>query len=322
MRETRFTKSLSPYTIKHEEHILKTCFPTPLYHSYGPKTAFHLWDIVLQIYSASLLTRQSDKLVAVSGVARELAPLVQSRYLAGLWEAHLARQLLWIAKPTAKLGSGNTDSAKSATAIYRAPSWSWASTDQALKMVLQWDYRGTRNHRDFLIDILDAHVTAAKDNDAFGQVACAQLLLKGRLITVRLCDISVATEVNKEKKERYRLILGGRMLDAVTVFEDQEIPRLDEEKVCVPVSVSISLPEFSLDRRTLVYGLLLERLAENRTYRRLGVFMAPNGGDFLTERVADEAENVRRAGIFDWRDHIEWHGEGGKTFGEDVFTLV
>ena len=322
MRETRFTKSLSPYTIKPEEYTLKTCFPAPLYHSYGPKTAFHLWDIVLQIYCASSLTRQSDKLVAVSGVARELAPLVQSRYLAGLWEAHLARQLLWIAKPTADIGPGNIVSAESAPAIYRAPSWSWASTDQALKMALQWDYRGTRNHRDFLIDVLDAHVTAAKDNDAFGQVTWAELQLKGRLIPVSLCDISAVTEVNKEKKERYKLVLGGRMLDAVTVFEDQGISRLDEDKVCVPISVSISLPEFSLDRRTLVYGLLLEQLAENRTYRRLGVFMAPDGGDFLTERVVDEAENVRRAEKLDWRDHREWHGEGGKTFGEDVFTLV
>ncbi|MCJ1334731.1 hypothetical protein MMC10_011444 [Thelotrema lepadinum] len=189
-------------------------------------------------------------------------------------------------------------------------------------MALQWDYRGSRNHRDFLIDVLDAHVEAAEDNDAFRQVRAAELSLKGRLIAVGLCEISVVDEVSKEKKERYRLVLDGRVLDGVTIFEDQEIARIDDEKVCVPIWVSLSVPEFSLDRRTLVYGLLLEYLAEKRAYRRLGVFMAPNGEDFLTDRVADAAENLRRAERLDWRDCIEWHGEGGKKFGGDVFTIV
>ena len=287
--------------------------------------------MILRAYTASALTRPSDKLVAISGVARELAPRLRSRYLAGVWEVQLARQLLWIATPAPAMSSSAAELRDSTEvdAAYRAPSWSWASVDRPLKMVLLWDYRGARNQRDWLVDVLGAEVVPVDGHDAFGQVASAKLEMRGRMIGVTLTrtrsekDAPNVAGNNQDENQEYKLVLDGSVLHDVTIFEDGAIDELEKQKFCVPLSVSISLPEASLDRRTLVYGLLLERLeGDGCVFRRLGVFMAPKGELFLIERGADPSENRRRAERFDWRDCSRWYGEKGKEFGDDVFTLV
>ena len=231
----------------------------------------------------------------------------------------MARQLLWVAAPEPKVdASVERDRHKA----YRAPSWSWASTDQLLKTVLQWDYRGTRNQRDFLVDVLDADVVPAEGNDAFGQIASAELRLRGKLIRVCLVK-ELDYGVGKESTGRYKIMLDGHRLNDVTVFEDRGIDRYDSGGIffCLPISVSISLPEVSLDRRTLVYGLLLEKIGVEEKYRRLGVFMAPSGEAFLMGRGVEGSEKGLGTRTFDWRNCTQWHGEGGKGFGEDVFVL-
>ncbi|KAK4442835.1 HET-domain-containing protein [Podospora aff. communis PSN243] len=77
------------------------------------------WFDVVAAYSERALTRQTDKLVALSGVAE----LVQERagvpYLAGLWHLEgfaLPLQLLWVIKKAVRRQP-----------LYCAPSWSWAS---------------------------------------------------------------------------------------------------------------------------------------------------------------------------------------------------
>lgn len=79
--------------------------------------------------------RAEDKLVAIAAFVSELST-VYGRYIAGLWENDLFLDLLWM-RPDPDLG-GTDESAAYFTAHiprvprpaqYRAPSWSWASTD-------------------------------------------------------------------------------------------------------------------------------------------------------------------------------------------------
>jgi hypothetical protein len=42
------------------------------------------------------LTYFEDKLRAISGIAKEMGRLLNDRYLAGMWEGNLLRDLLWI----------------------------------------------------------------------------------------------------------------------------------------------------------------------------------------------------------------------------------
>ena len=322
MPSSRLSKSLSPYLISEQsasKELSGPCssFPTTLHLSSGTTTPFHVWDAILLLYSTGALTHASDKFVAISGIARELAPRMGGRYLAGLWEVQMARQLLWIAAPTSKVHDSQHQP-------YRAPSWSWAATDQPLKMAMQWDYRGTRNKRDFLIDILRADIVPAKGNDAFGQITGAEIVVRGRLMKVGL-TVRPTDGTGKESEHtsgKYRIVVDGSVLNEVTVFEDSELDNGIIEKFCLPISVSVSTPEGSLDRRTLVYGLLLQRCVKEDKYRRIGVFMAPNGEDFLISREMLEKDAKVARDIFDWRNCSQWHGESGRTFGKDVFILI
>ncbi|KAH7195362.1 heterokaryon incompatibility protein-domain-containing protein [Fusarium oxysporum] len=71
-------------------------------------------------YTSRELTKSSDRLPALSGIAKWLQPhLGNPGYLAGLWNnSDLYRQLAWFSCTT-----------ENPRPQYRAPSWSWASID-------------------------------------------------------------------------------------------------------------------------------------------------------------------------------------------------
>ncbi|KAI1803147.1 HET-domain-containing protein [Daldinia bambusicola] len=89
------------------------------------------WSAVISLYSNTKLTLPRDKLVAVSGLAKDTRKALQHlkpgkhKYLAGLWGDHLIETLCWyvrVGTPAVRPGS------------YRAPSWSWASLDGYLNI--------------------------------------------------------------------------------------------------------------------------------------------------------------------------------------------
>lgn len=57
--------------------------------------AYQVWNDVLQLYTRCSLTKPSDKLIAISGVAKDFAIAIGDEYLAGLWRRNLINGLLW-----------------------------------------------------------------------------------------------------------------------------------------------------------------------------------------------------------------------------------
>ncbi|KAM5360168.1 hypothetical protein ACJZ2D_013929 [Fusarium nematophilum] len=98
-------------------------FKTTLYGCLNEAPQDHdqfTWHRTVQEYSRLQLTFDSDKTVALAGLAqREQNSRPDDRYLAGIWERHLPLDLLWMVWPTPKLRKQR---------ISRYPSWSWAST--------------------------------------------------------------------------------------------------------------------------------------------------------------------------------------------------
>ena len=84
-----------------------------------------LWYNLLTDYTRRGLTKPSDKLIALSGVAQEVQRETSLRYYAGHWLKSLAEGLCWIysEEPCVK------------AVPYRAPSWSWASMDGGITHV-------------------------------------------------------------------------------------------------------------------------------------------------------------------------------------------
>ena len=93
-----------------------------------------MWRSIVALYSSCQLTRSSDKLIALSGLAQYIQRFIDDEYLAGLWRRYLLYDLLWHANPGGAIP--NTRPAE-----YRAPSWSWASVDGdvAYRLSGQWD---------------------------------------------------------------------------------------------------------------------------------------------------------------------------------------
>lgn len=77
------------------------------------------WSDFLSQYSASGLTYDTDRLVAMAGIVDEFAVRLQDDFLGGLWRKRLVSQLLWARADTQTYGRRSRE--------YVAPSWSWAS---------------------------------------------------------------------------------------------------------------------------------------------------------------------------------------------------
>jgi hypothetical protein len=81
------------------------------------------WFELVGPFSARDLTNHTDRLVAIIGVATFIQEQTGTRFLAGLWEASLAWNLLWVCDAPNK--------ARRRSAML--PSWSWASVDGRIR---------------------------------------------------------------------------------------------------------------------------------------------------------------------------------------------
>ncbi|KAK4164312.1 heterokaryon incompatibility protein-domain-containing protein [Cladorrhinum sp. PSN259] len=79
-----------------------------------------LWLKMVENYTWRLLTRDSDRLPALSGVAATISREGGADYICGLWKPSFIAQLAWQKSPWAR---------SSRHAEYHAPTWSWASVN-------------------------------------------------------------------------------------------------------------------------------------------------------------------------------------------------
>lgn len=124
-----------------------------------------LWYHILSDYTKRELTKRSDKLPALSGLARIMEGQIGDRYMAGLWRSTLLEGILWQA-------IGTHRGATSAPLDYRAPSWSWASIDGlAGNLGIGKEIRRTGGDTEWVDigTILDCHVEVKGEN-VYGEV--------------------------------------------------------------------------------------------------------------------------------------------------------
>ncbi|KAE8449325.1 hypothetical protein EG329_008226 [Mollisiaceae sp. DMI_Dod_QoI] len=93
-----------------------------------------VWERLVPVYSRARLSFESDKLVAISGIARVVQESLRDQslatdYLAGLWKDSLLQELLWY------VPVGNEPTRIPVKS--RAPTWSWASLDAEINFVIE-----------------------------------------------------------------------------------------------------------------------------------------------------------------------------------------
>ncbi|KAE9372497.1 HET-domain-containing protein [Stipitochalara longipes BDJ] len=176
---------------------------------------YGVWAQLVGVYSRCNLTRADDKLVAISGLAKEIHKALgnKDRYLAGLWRQHLLYQLLWyrgLDGYAANTGmSARPDS-------YRAPSWSWASLDG--KIDIDFPAPSPSMVLDFHVTLIDVHVEYVTD-DSFAQVKAGYIRLCGPLLTL---IIKRTTASISSKATAYDALLNGQQTEG-RVYPDMDV---------------------------------------------------------------------------------------------------
>ncbi|KAH7391372.1 heterokaryon incompatibility protein-domain-containing protein [Cadophora sp. MPI-SDFR-AT-0126] len=137
------------------------------------------WQSILQHYACRSLTRASDKLPALSGVAMLYHRTTKNDYLAGLWKQSLLIGLLW----RRQLNPFDPTIEAVKPLDFRAPSWSWASIDANYSHVTLWeDVLSEEAAPNSVSTIVDAHVDLKDPVAPFGEVTGGFLILRGPLI--------------------------------------------------------------------------------------------------------------------------------------------
>lgn len=133
------------------------------------------WYHIVEFYTARKLTRSTDKLPALSGLATETQKKTGDQYLAGLWSTCLHHGLAWRVA---------ADSPSTRPPFYRAPSWSWAAIDGPV--TYNASFFNFVRPEDILpaIDVLDVHVVPAGLNK-LGEVTAGWIKLAGQLKIAR-----------------------------------------------------------------------------------------------------------------------------------------
>lgn len=221
---------------------------------------YEYWDGILDVYTRSSLTRPEDKLIALSGLAKEMSVLLNDEYLAGLWKNRLASQLLWsVNKPN----TSNSGHPCFRPPNYRAPTWSWAS----LEGHIVTGNRAPDTFWGLLPSLLEAHITPI-GNDHTGQVSEGHLQIQGILRPV--------TWQCLWSGRIYAILLDGRKPDYSTFWPDEvsALPDEEEEVYCFPILDRDKHDEYAGNTRT-VDGLVLAKNAAGKTkneFRRIGCF--------------------------------------------------
>lgn len=222
-------------------------------------SSYALWDRIMHIYSSGKLSRTTDRLVAISGIAHKLSRSLFPRdtYLAGLWKRDLPFQLLWDVKEP-QISNQPLD--------YIAPTWSWASRDGTVPCEDEvWTSAAS------LIEVTTATVRPV-DMDHMGQLLGGYIRLVGLLLRGSL----LRAYQPGSSTPGIALTANGQMVNAALCSLDSgytstvQLPRVI---YCLPVLIGKrnGIPRYR--------GLLLMPTGREKEFRRYGTFTAdaPNG---------------------------------------------
>jgi len=143
------------------------------------------------MYSACDLDYDSDKLPALSGIAKTYQHALEDECLAGLWRSDIGSQLMWRAL---KLGM-RIDG-------YIAPSWSWASLRGcAIELSNHMPYEA------LIVDVLRINTTLEGD-DVTGKVVDGSLVIKARLTQITEIREKMGSYLFSTRNNQSQAIIG------------------------------------------------------------------------------------------------------------------
>ncbi|KAK5956167.1 hypothetical protein OHC33_002740 [Knufia fluminis] len=202
-------------------------------------TPMKAWYAAARAYSEANLTRYSDKIVALAGVAEMCQERLQDKYIVGLWKKRFIAQLCWEAYPQ---GHDRPDPCI-------APTWSWLSINGSIKFDERFELCGQP-----FLQILQVHVDLLDEGAPTGQIRSAYLRLK--------CSLKPASwhQVTKHGKmdfRRYQLSCDG--IDYTDYSADSD-HRFWTNVDIIPTTQILDTPVFLMPVTRVKYGIRTEQV--------------------------------------------------------------
>ncbi|KAF4962494.1 hypothetical protein FSARC_9417 [Fusarium sarcochroum] len=240
-------------------------------------TLLATWYNLLWLYGPRKLTKASDKLPAISGLASIFAKQLDDEYVAGLWRSNLIGGLLWQGLRCRRRQE------------YRAPSWSWASMDGIPGLGLLHDY-------DTLAEVLDVKVNL-KSSNPYGEVTDARIKLRAPMerlyFTIEDWDPTTAS-VPYEKNPKMRTANGNpegthSRFDFDFTAEDAPQEALKIVKSLEGVEVFALILMMTEEEHFNYQALIVTKVRGGEEYHRLGFIHF--GDETLGRRPKEETKD-------------------------------
>lgn len=223
------------------------------------------WERIVEVYTQGLLTEESDKCIALSGIVDALQNLTDDTYYAGLWASRFVQHICWT---TATLENEEQNVTPKRPSRYRAPSWSWLSLDSNIMF-----YGRTVSLHDndkIMTEIVNAEIQNTSQNK-LGSIQGGRILCRGPLKKARWGSVS--------GRPGKFLILEGHLIDHgqywnfmhSQIMMDLGVDEPCNNVFCLPI-LSHETPENPYKDGDFV-GLILTATGERENeYRRAGCF--------------------------------------------------
>lgn len=244
--------------------------------------AHAVWWSLIETYSKTRLTFSSDRLVALTGIAKWFQKTVPGKYLAGLWGNNLTADLAWTADGLVQVIE---------LSEYIAPSWSWASIAGGIY------YPQTLQYPRFdLVEIIDA-ATTPQSHNTVGSVGDGRIRLRGWIFPI-LVDADTPNDGYEREKDQVQLALRRFELNGNICLDPPRLhSSLTREELMVnnfygvPLLYNSNIPGYKYGIRIL----LLAAVTQSRgVYQRVGI--ATTVYEYLAGSSGREPRN--------W-DHVE-----------------
>jgi hypothetical protein len=172
-----------------------------------PQDPYERWYSIVQQFTRRSLTRDTDTLPALAGLASVFQRITKDVYCAGLWKKDIIRGLLWDRLPIwSSDGATRWDNTKPSE--YLAPSWSWAGVLGRQANLPIWRAKDVLSSKSgvSVAEVIEVS-TVPKGPDKFGQVKSGKITLKARFYQLARAPVGTAEDEKMENVQEISTFL-------------------------------------------------------------------------------------------------------------------
>lgn len=270
-------KSQDTHCIRSRRQLTKSFYskdPDTISKPHEMESILHQWYKSAEDYSSRHLTVATDRLPAIAGIATAFFTLQQQTgqltgtYLAGMWQNDLVSWLAW-----EKTSTSLATQLISASDIYIAPTWSWASIPHPVK--LDHLYKQTAKLEWAAVDLKHS-------SSPFGPILGASIRLRGRVFDAEI----IQTWPSVLRKVEWWISL-DHPAKCKQFLQPEDLPRFDYE-----TSRNIIFMELGRMSGSPPKGLVLAADFLPGVFRRIGLYGMSR---YDSNEIQDTMDDVRQS---------------------------